>query len=363
MPRRGVSFSIPDRYEFLDERVVGGQGYVSKYRDKFLDRDVAMKEMRYPVDATSLRDELARIRDIRSRHVVEIYDLLEARRSNSVALVEEYVPGQTVQDLALSTPAISESTAIRTLWQIADGIADIHAQNIIHRDIKPQNMKLDSEGVVKILDFGLSSVLEPDAETRAARGTRHYRSPEMYETPPIALNEAIDVYAFGVTCWHVLNKGRLPNPLREVPPQSSGPCPSLQRASIVLPRRLTDLLDATLSCDASQRPAMAMVRDSLRSQIISGQHRLVFGYAGQQREISTTRPRATLSAGSSSLIIAYDQFQFFVEAAQGDVYLNNTRAVIGSVLPDSFVVTFGSSAEGPARNFIPMNILAPEVVL
>ncbi|GAH59174.1 unnamed protein product, partial [marine sediment metagenome] len=171
MSPTGVTFIIPDRYEYIGPRLVGGQGYVYVYIDTFLKRKVAIKEMRYPEDANSLREELAKISEIRSRHVVELYDLFEAKRSARIALVEEYVPGQTLEALATSQEALSQAQVIKILWQIACGITDIHSHGIIHRDIKPQNMKLDAEGIIKILDFGLSSNISPEAETTAARGT------------------------------------------------------------------------------------------------------------------------------------------------------------------------------------------------
>ena len=142
---------------------MGGQGYVYIYKDTFLQRAVAIKEMKHPGDAHALRDELAKIREIRSRHVVEVYDLFEAKRSDRVALVEEYVPGPTLEELAASGGGPSENEAIKILWQIASGLADIHGHGVIHRDIKPQNMKRDGEGIIKILDFGLSSIAAPDA--------------------------------------------------------------------------------------------------------------------------------------------------------------------------------------------------------
>jgi eukaryotic-like serine/threonine-protein kinase len=363
MTHTGVTFKIPDRYEFVGPRLEGGQGYVYIYKDTFLQRNVAIKEMKHPGDAVALRDELARIREIRSRHVVEVYDLFEAKQSTNVALVEEYVPGPTLEDLAKSQPPLSQNQVIKILWQIACGLADVHAHNIIHRDIKPRNIKQDDEGVVKVLDFGLSSILVPGAETNAARGTTHYLAPEMFDNPPIPLNNEIDVYAFGVTVWYFLNGGMLPKALKEVPPQTGSLTRSLQGAKIVLPNRLTDLLDRTIDLNPSNRPRMSLIRDFLHEQLTSGQHRLVFFHNGKQQILSKDNPRVTLRAGNSSLTIYYDQFNFVVEMVEGDVYSNNTNAAVGMALPSSFVITFGDSSEGPGRTFVPMNVMVPEVVL
>lgn len=361
MSQTGVTFKIPERYEYVGPRLAGGQGYVYVYKDTFLQRKVAIKEMKYVENVGKLRDELARIREIHSRHVVEVYDLFKAKRSAGLALVEEYVPGQTLEDLASSQPPLSDDLIIKILWQIACGLADIHAHGIIHRDIKPQNIKQDHEDVIKILDFGLSSIITPESETVAARGTTHYLAPEMYDSPPIHLSLEIDVYAFGVTVWHFLNGGKLPVFLREVPPQSSGK--SLRSAKVVLPKRLTDLLDRTLDRNPKNRPKISVIRDSLHEQLTSGQHRLVLQDGVNQKVVSKDNPRATLKAGTSSLTINYDQFNFVVEMVQGDVYFNNTEAIVGTVLPNSFVITFGDSNEGPSRTFVPVTVLVPEIVL
>lgn len=363
MADKGVPFKIPDRYVYKGCRLNGGQGYVYIYQDTFLQRDVAIKVMKDPRDANELRDELARIREIRSRHIVEIYDLFEATRSNQVALVEEYVPGPTLEEVATSGSMLTGDDATKLLWQIACGLADIHAHSIIHRDIKPQNIKRDAEGIIKILDLGLSSVLAQDADTVNARGTITYLAPEMYNAPPIALTAEIDVYAFGVTAWNLLNGGELPSPLKEIPPQSRNLAPSLQTATLVLPKRLTDLLDTALAPDPQYRPTMAGIRDTLHNEITAGQHRLVLTYGGKQQTLRSDQRTATLTVGSASLTIAYNDLNFVATNVLGDVYLNNAKIQIGTNLPDSCVITLGNSAMGWNRTFVPTTILTPEVVL
>lgn len=104
---------------------------------------------------------------------------------------------------------------------------------------------------------------------------------------------------------------------------------------------------------------MSIIRDALHEQLTSGQHRLIF----RQRVLSKDNPRVTIKTGPSSLTINYDQFNFIVEKVEGDVYFNNSKATVGIALPNSLVVTFGDSSEGPARTHLPMTVLAPEVVI
>ena len=185
----------------------------------------------------------------------------------------------------------------------------------------------------------------------------------MYATPPIRLNRKIDVYAFGVTAWYLLNGGKLPSSLKETPPQSRTDAPSLQEAKLVLPKRLTDLLDKAIDRNPLHRPTVAAIRNALHGQITSGQHRLVITHGGERQVLSRTQPKATLRVGSASLTINYDEFNFVIQAVEGNVYLNNTKITVGLAVPDSCVITFGDSSEGPFRTFVPMTVLTPEVVL
>ena len=72
------------------------------------------------------------------------------------------------------------------MWQICFGVADIHAHKKIHRDLKPDNLRFDKEGILKTLDFGLS-VDSEDAETLRSRGSFYYAAPELFGIPPVKI--------------------------------------------------------------------------------------------------------------------------------------------------------------------------------
>ncbi len=127
--------------------------------------------------------------------------------------------------------------------------------------------------------------------------------------------------------------------------------------------RLTTLLDKTVHPNSVQRPPVALIRKAFHAQITSGQHRLIITHGGERQVLSNDQRKATLRVGSSSLTINYDQFNFVIQAVDGNVYLNNTKVQAGMSVPDSCVVTFGDSSEGPYRTFVPMTVLTPEVVL
>src|SRR6185312_10815437 len=102
-----------------------------------------------------LLDELAALSAIRSKHVVQVYDVVRAADGSIKAVVEEYLSGDDIE----GKPAPKDTrTTLDLLYPIAAGIADIHAHGRVHRDIKPGNMKRDADGCLKIFDFGLAKL-------------------------------------------------------------------------------------------------------------------------------------------------------------------------------------------------------------
>ena len=145
---------LPSRYQFTGQIHSGGQGNVYVCKDQNLDRLVAVKEMKPGTDLTAIRNEIITLKEVVSKHVVEVYDIVYDPDTSVTAVVLEYVPGNDLTTYADSLK--DDSQYLRTLYQIASGIADMHACGKVHRDIKHNNMKHDAEGIVKIFDFGLS---------------------------------------------------------------------------------------------------------------------------------------------------------------------------------------------------------------
>jgi eukaryotic-like serine/threonine-protein kinase len=310
-------FKLPPRYEPNGERLEGGQGYVYICIDKFLERKVAIKVMKVISDGEVLKREIASLSEIRSRHVAEVYDLVIAKRSGMLGLVQEFVPGP---DLAAYVPVAGISDYLHVLWQIASGLSDIHQHGKIHRDIKPANIRFDSERVIKILDFGLAADTA-DAVTIRARGTLHFLAPELYANPPISLTKAVDVYAFGVVAWYLATGGKLAAAIRQVPPASSAPMPSFATTGLALPLEVVLVLDRALSTSSGMRPRMEEVTAILEQYLLYGKHRAYISYGSQSRTLGTPGETITLTVGTDSLTVAYDGVRFKITAIQGDTYV------------------------------------------
>src|SRR5579885_3389443 len=142
------SITLPPRYGAPTKVFSGGQGQVLICRDTFLNREVAIKILKDVTDKDTLQREIAFLSAIESKHVVQIYDFIEDAKSSTAAIVQEYLSGDDVSDFARSGVKTVQDY-LKVLFQIASGIADIHAHGTIHRDIKPINMKFDSEHIVK----------------------------------------------------------------------------------------------------------------------------------------------------------------------------------------------------------------------
>lgn len=356
------SFAIPARYTYAGVTLSGGQGKVYICNDANLERKVAIKALHTVSDLTALLKEIKARGQIKSPHVVELYDVLKGTDGKPYALVLEYIPGESLQNPA-SVPKDLQSKLL-LLYQLASGLTEIHAANVIHRDIKLDNIKLNADGVLKIFDLGIANLDADSASTLHAKGTLIYRAPELYNTPPIAVTRAADVYAIGIVAWYVLAPNKVPAPLLEVPPQVSGTAiPSLATVIPELSARAV-ILDRMLSVNPTDRPTASQVKNALADLILEGRKRGFLAYAAQTWELSTVGRVTTISLGHrGTLQVVYTGLRFFVRSMTGSVYINNMPISVGDDLPPSCVLTFGDPSLGAGRAFVAFNASQPEIVL
>jgi Tol biopolymer transport system component len=216
-----MSLAAGDRlgpYEIVSPLGQGGMGEVFRARDPRLGRDVAIKILppRFAADASAVarfEQEARAVAALSHPNIVGIHDV---GRADTVAfVVTELLEGETLRD-RLAKGRLSVRKAVDIALQIAQGLAAAHAKGIIHRDIKPDNIFITSDGHAKILDFGLAKVdrsMASDDTTVAAQtdpgtvlGTTGYLSPEQAAARPADARS--DVFSFGAVLYEMVTGRR-----------------------------------------------------------------------------------------------------------------------------------------------------------
>lgn len=202
------------RFEVLGVVGRGGMGTVYRVRDVDLDEELALKMVRAefvtdPVSVERFKDEIRLARRITHRNVVRIHDFGES--SGSYYLTMEYVEGLTLRDLLDTRGRLEVAPALAIMGQLADSLSVAHKQGVIHRDIKPQNLLLDPDGVLKVMDFGVARLARGapgHTEVGMVVGTPAYMAPEQLMAEDV--DARVDLYAAGVVMYECLT-GRLPH--------------------------------------------------------------------------------------------------------------------------------------------------------
>jgi serine/threonine protein kinase len=204
-------------YVILDFLGKGTMGKVYKARHRMMGRVVALKilDARYVASSTRSLDRFQREMQLVGRldhpNVVRAFDA--DRVADCYFIAMEYAAGLTLEDLLKAKGALPPADVIYFASQAADGLAHAHARGVIHRDIKPSNLLLTEGKKLKILDFGLGTLLEPEDQSSAltsagmAVGTPDYISPEQARV--VKLDGRSDLYSLGCTIYHLLS-GKLP---------------------------------------------------------------------------------------------------------------------------------------------------------
>jgi serine/threonine-protein kinase len=186
------------RFEFQRLLGTGGMSEVSLAWDRQLERNVAVKRLR--VSMKDLRRRIQReasaLGSLEHPHLIRLYDHIE--EEEQTFLVLEYVPGVSIGDWR------NRQDTLPMMLAIADALEEIHAQGLVHRDVKPDNIMVTPEGRAVLLDLGL--VLDPErtriSKTGAVLGTPAYLPPEQIATKHV--KPAADWYSWGATLFHLL---------------------------------------------------------------------------------------------------------------------------------------------------------------
>lgn len=198
---------IANRYQIKSLIGQGGMADVYLAYDEIMNRPVAIKVLRQKVAEDSQAvvrfiREASAARKLSHPNVVEVYDVGECGHLHY--LVMEYVPGITLKELIAKSGKMSAPKAILMMKELTSAVAEAHKNNIIHRDIKPQNVLIHKNGQLKIADFGIAIAADSMEMTtnQAIMGSSHYLAPE--SAAGLAPDYRVDIYALGIVFFELL---------------------------------------------------------------------------------------------------------------------------------------------------------------
>ncbi len=198
---------INDRYQIIKTLGEGGMANVYLAHDNILDRNVAVKVLRGDLanDEKFVRRfqrEALSASSLSHPNIVEMYDVGED--DGQYYIVMEYVDGKTLKQVLKQRGHLSITEVVDIMLQLTDGLAHAHDAYIIHRDIKPQNIMILSNGLIKITDFGVATALNSTqlTQTNSVMGTVHYLPPEQANGKGSTVRS--DIYSMGIMMYELL---------------------------------------------------------------------------------------------------------------------------------------------------------------
>lgn len=201
---------IDDRYEVVGKIGAGGMSDVYKAKDHTLGRFVAIKVLKQEFSddvnfVTKFRTEAQSAAGLEHPNIVNIYDV--GSQDGMYYIVMEYVEGITLKTYIEKKGQLSFKEAISIAIQVGRGIEAAHNKNIIHRDIKPQNIIISTEGKVKVTDFGIARAASANTINSDVMGSVHYSSPEQARNGFV--DGKSDIYSLGIVMYEMVT-GRVP---------------------------------------------------------------------------------------------------------------------------------------------------------
>ena len=249
---------LAGRYEIVKMLGQGGMGAVYKARDVELDRAVAVKVIRGELanDAKTLarfKQELILARQVTHKNVIRIFDLGVDQGVRFITM--EYVEGRDLSSL-LEKQRFPAEQAARLVRQVLLALDAAHAEKVVHRDLKPQNIMVDEGGAVRVMDFGLARSVELTGmtQTGAILGTPAYMSPEQAKGLPA--DERSDLFSLGIIFYELLT-GQVPfkadTAWGTLVKRTQEPAPPPASIDPTVPQALSEIAARCLAIDPAER--------------------------------------------------------------------------------------------------------------
>lgn len=239
---------INDRYEILKSIGEGGMANVYLAHDIILDRDVAIKVLRGDLENNEkfirrFQREAKSVSDLSHPNIVEVYDVGEEDGQHYIVM--EYIDGKTLKQLVQKRGALTVPEVVDIMAQLTDGLSQAHDAYIIHRDIKPQNIMILDNGMIKITDFGIAMSMNATqlTQTNSVMGSVHYLPPEQAAGKGATIKS--DIYSAGILMYELLT-GSVPfkgdNAVEIALKQMKERIPSIRKQNPLIPQSIENIV-------------------------------------------------------------------------------------------------------------------------
>lgn len=239
---------INERYEIVKSIGEGGMANVYLAHDTILDRNVAIKVLRGDLENNEkfirrFQREAKSVSDLSHPNIVEVYDVGEEEGQHYIVM--EYIDGKTLKQLVQKRGALTVAEVIDIMAQLTDGLAQAHDAYIIHRDIKPQNIMILDNGMIKITDFGIAMSMNATqlTQTNSVMGSVHYLPPEQASGKTATTKS--DIYSAGILMYELLT-GSVPfkgdNAVEIALKQMKERIPSIRKQNPLIPQSVENIV-------------------------------------------------------------------------------------------------------------------------
>lgn len=297
---------VANRYEILSLIGQGGMADVYQARDTILNRVVAIKILRdsmseAPMTLVRFQREASAASRLSHPNVVDIYDVGEYKGMHYIVM--EYIRGRTLKQMIKRRGSIDLHESLNIMIQLTSAIKDAHSHNIIHRDIKPQNVLVKDDGTVKITDFGIAIANDNVQLTmnNAVMGSAHYLAPETAQGKEAT--PQVDIYSLGIVFYELLT-GSVPfqghTPTEIAVKHLREPMPFVRDYNPEIPQSVENIiLKATAKNPADRYENAGLMLYDL-------EHCLDPEYMNMQRLTFDDRPIANVDVSHGHVEVEYD---------------------------------------------------------
>lgn len=256
-------YLLGERYRIIDTLGEGGMANVYLAEDIILQRKVAVKVLRLdlqkePQTKARFQREALATSELSHPNIVSVLDV--GTDQGLPYMVMEYVDGPDLKEYIRKNSPLDLHEVIRIMDQILSAVALAHKHNVIHRDLKPQNILMDKRGNIKIADFGIAVALNQSSitQTNSVMGSVHYMSPE--QTRGGLVTKQSDIYSLGIILYELIT-GKVPfdgaTPVEIALKHAQEPIPSIRKNDPAVPQALENVVLKATAKDPRDRYASA----------------------------------------------------------------------------------------------------------